>query len=168
MRAVLKSLSVPPGHPALTKMSDYDMQTTCEARIVASIPTSKPITGWSEMEHVGLARLAKVVKDILGGKARKGVSLEAQGSSMGLYSTRWLQQFHIISSGISLPGVLPLPPAARANKAWARAVSRKESEKWPPIKLLFPSDSWVKTQSVQGPLGALTFFGKARQSVEKG
>ena len=108
------------------------------------------------------------VVDILGGKARKGVSLEAQGSSMGLYSTRWLQQFHIISSGISLPGVLPLPPAARANKAWAQAVSRKESEKWPPIKLLFPSDRWVKKQSIQGPLGALTFFGKARQSVEKG
>jgi tyrosyl-DNA phosphodiesterase-1 len=87
---------------------------------------------------------------------------------MGTYSTRWLQQFHLISSGLDVKEVLPLPSGAKANKVWAKAVSRKETEKWPPIKLLFPSDRWVKTQSIQGPDGAGTFFGKSKQAVEKG
>lgn len=87
---------------------------------------------------------------------------------MGTYSTRWLQQLHIVCSGLPLDGLLPLPAGVKANRTWAQAVSRRESEKWPPIKLLFPSDRWVKTQSVMGPDGAMTFFGKSKQAVEKG
>ncbi|UZJ56653.1 hypothetical protein CBS101457_005973 [Exobasidium rhododendri] len=168
MRAVLRSLSVPMGHPAVKMVSRYDLHSDCEARIVASIPTLKPLYGWSEIEKVGLGRLNKIVKSVMGRKGRGSCTVEAQGSSMGTYSTRWLQQFHLISSGVEVKDLLPLPSGAKANKVWAKAVSRKDTEKWPPIKLLFPSDRWVKTQSVQGPDGAGTFFGKSRQSVEKG
>ena len=87
---------------------------------------------------------------------------------MGSYSPRWLQQLHIVCSGLDLKGLLPLPSGAKADKKWAQAVSRKESERWPPIKLLFPSDKWVRTQSLEGTDGAGTFFGKKKQSLEKG
>jgi tyrosyl-DNA phosphodiesterase-1 len=187
MKAVLASLSVPAGHPAMRLLSSYNMASTCEARIVSSQPTLKPITGWSEIEKLGLGRLSKIVREIMKGAKKQDMTVEAQvsiaikcslvfemlmtsskGSSMGTYSTRWLQQFHLICCGLNIDTLLPLPNGAKANKTWAQAVSRKDTEKWPPIKLLFPSDRWVKTQSIGGPDGAMTFFGKSKQAVEKG
>ncbi|MCO5555749.1 hypothetical protein L7F22_009294 [Adiantum nelumboides] len=167
MRRILSSLSVPTGHHAMRMMETYDMSSKCEAKIVASIPTFTPVTGWAAIEELGIGRLGKVVRESLGGKMVE-VDVEAQGSSMGSYSPRWLQQFHLICTGADYKKHLPLPTGAKAVKAWASATNCKESEQWPPVKLLFPSDSWVKTKSVEGVNGALTFFGKKKVSIEKG
>ncbi|PWN32106.1 phospholipase D/nuclease [Meira miltonrushii] len=167
MRRILSSLSVPAGHYAMRMMESYDMSSKCEARIVASIPTFTPVTGWAAIEELGIGRLGKVVREILGNKMLE-VDIEAQGSSMGSYSPRWLQQFHLICTGADYRKHLPLPTGAKAVKAWASATKCKESEQWPPMRLLFPSDSWVKKQSVEGVSGALTFFGKKKVSIEKG
>lgn len=167
MRRVLSSLSVPAGHHAMRMMESYDMSSDCEAKIVASIPTFTPVAGWAAIEELGIGRLGLVVREILGDKMLE-VDVEAQGSSMGSYSPRWLQQFHLICTGADYKKHLPLPAGAKAVKAWASATKCKESEQWPPIRLLFPTDSWVKTQSVEGVNGALTFFGKKKVSIEKG
>lgn len=167
MKRTLSSLSVPAGHYAMRMMESYDMKSECEARIVASIPTFTPVIGWAAIEELGIGRLGKIVGEILGEKVRE-VNIEAQGSSMGSYSPRWLQQFHLICTGADYKKFLPLPTGVKAAKAWASATKCKESEQWPPIRLLFPSDSWVKTQSIEGVNGALTFFGKKKVSKEKG
>lgn len=118
------------------------------------------------------------------------MAYDHQGSSMGSYSVRWLQQFHIVCQGGPFNTVLPLPAGAKAQRTWAEATRCRESEKWPPIRLLFPSEyceyrrikgklretllichsciSGVKTQSIEGVPGAGTFFGKRDQAVERG
>lgn len=166
MRRVLSSLSVPAGHFAMRMMETYQMESYCEAQIVASLPTFTPVAGWNAIEELGVGRLAKVVRDMLGSSDK--MIIETQGSSMGSYSPRWLQQIHLACSGADYKRFLPLPPGAKASKAWASATGCRESEKWPPIRLLFPSDKWVKTQSIEGTDGALTFFGKSKIAVEKG
>ena len=167
MRRILSSLSVPAGHHAMRMMGTYDMSSNCEAKIVASIPTFTPVIGWPAIEELGIGRLGKLVREILDEKMVE-VDIEAQGSSMGSYSPRWLQQFHLLCTGADYKRYLPLPVGAKAIKAWASATKCKESEQWPPVRLLFPCESWVKTQSVEGTNGALTFFGKKKVSIEKG
>jgi hypothetical protein len=81
MKTVLQSLTVPPHHPAMKMLNTYDMNTSSEARIVASIPTPKPLSGWSDIEGVGLGRLSKIVREILGEKIKAGLTLEAQVSN---------------------------------------------------------------------------------------
>jgi hypothetical protein len=78
MQAVLRSLSVPAGHPAVKMMRGYDMSSTGEARIVASIPTIKPLCGWPEIEKYGLGRLHKMAQSIIGKKTKGGCTMEAQ------------------------------------------------------------------------------------------
>jgi tyrosyl-DNA phosphodiesterase-1 len=172
MSRVLSSLSVPAGHFARRSLKLYDMSSTCEARMVISMPTTAPVSGWNAIEEVGIGRLAKVVRDILGdgkqGNASR-LTIEAQGSSMGSYSPRWLQHMHIVCSGHDYRRILPLPAAtAKANLMWAKVTGCTETEKWPPVRLLFPSDRWVKTQAIEGVPGAGTFFGKKKAAVEKG
>lgn len=87
---------------------------------------------------------------------------------MGKYSPRWLQQFHIACQGGAYTRHLPLPLGTKAQKAWADATHCREKDKWPPVKLLFPSERWVKTQAVEGVAGAGTFFGKAQQAIDSG
>lgn len=114
MKMVLRSLSVPPNHPAMRMMSSYDMRSTCEARIVASMPTTKPLTGWAEISTAGLGRLSKVVHETMNGKVKGGVTLEAQvrpikicrGISSFLLTTinlskRALQWGHTLPDGCS-------------------------------------------------------------------
>lgn len=74
----MRSLTVPSSHPALKLLSSYNMNTTCEARIVASFPTVKALSGWPEVEKLGLGRLSKLVRNIVGSRKKYGVSLEAQ------------------------------------------------------------------------------------------
>lgn len=81
MKNVLRSLTVPSSHPAMKLLSSYNMSTTCEARIVASFPTVKALSGWSEVEKLGLGRLSRLIRDILRDKKKGGVSLEAQVSA---------------------------------------------------------------------------------------
>lgn len=59
-------------------MSLYDMSSECEARIVASLPTTVPITGWPRIQEVGMGRLASLAREILG--KRTSIAIEAQVS----------------------------------------------------------------------------------------
>lgn len=149
LRKVLDSLKVPTGHHAQRMLNSYDFsQTKTEARLVISRPLAKATQGWDSIEEWGLGRLGKVVRETLDSaekrkqsQSRGGVRLEAQGSSMGTYSARWLQQVHILASGVDpRKGALPLPAGKKADTTWAKAVGGNANDKWPPIKLLFPSE----------------------------
>lgn len=149
LRKALDSLNVPTGHHAQRMLNSYNFsQTKTEARLVISRPLAKATQGWDNIEEWGLGRLGKVVRETLDtaekrkqSRSRGGVRLEAQGSSMGTYSARWLQQVHILASGVDpRKGALPLPAGKKADTTWAKAVGGSASDKWPPIKLLFPSE----------------------------
>lgn len=98
MKSVLCSLSVPDGHPAMRLLSSYNMASTCEARIVSSQPTLKPITGWSNIEKLGLGRLSKIVREILGSGKKQDLTIEAQVSGLFEEGSAFFEMLTYIAS----------------------------------------------------------------------
>jgi len=96
----------------------------------------------------------KVVRD-LGlrtgkGKAARELALECQGSSIGTYSTQWLNEFHWSARGESAEDWLDEPKARRSKLPW------------PPVKIIFPSLKTVRA-SVLGDPGGGTMFCRTKQ-----
>lgn len=158
LNAVLRSLALPPGHAAVKNLSRYDLKRG--PTIVASLASQWPIKGWDAISKVGLGRLAAQAKALLSGSGSGGgggVDLEVHGSSMGSYSLRWLQQFHLAASGLG--SALPLPKSdAAATKAYRSATS--SATPTPPLKILFPTRRFVERESAAGPPGGGCHFGK--------
>ncbi|CAO1633746.1 unnamed protein product [Sympodiomycopsis kandeliae] len=164
LSSIMKSLSVPAAHPALKELSRYDL--TKGPTIIASAATTNPAPyrGFEEINKWGLGRLSQCVRKIMGGKkvGEGGVRLEAQGSSMGSYSMRWMQQFHLAASGLNLSKYLPLPSSANsARKLYEKAIgSSSTASQWPPVKILFPTKTFVENVSKAGPSGGGCHYGK--------
>lgn len=157
LEMVLSSLDIPRNHYARRTLSRFDLSRG--PSLIASIGRRQAVTGHAIM-NVGLGRLNAKVRELFMGEMDKGgLELEAQGSSMGTYSRRWLQQMHLVASGAAVEDVLPLPktdgPATRHYQKEIRG-----SQEWPPIKILFPTDDFVRNRSADGILGGGCHYGK--------
>ncbi|KAI6046605.1 tyrosyl-DNA phosphodiesterase-domain-containing protein [Pisolithus marmoratus] len=110
--------------------------------------------GWPRVVQSGHPRLMKALRD-LGlrtgkGKAAKALAIECQGSSIGTYSTQWLNEFYYSARGESAEDWLDEPKTRRTKLPW------------PPVKILFPSLRTVKG-TVLGEPGGGTMFCRANQ-----
>ncbi|WFD34075.1 hypothetical protein MCUN1_000907 [Malassezia cuniculi] len=135
-------------HPAVDMLAMYDLSSA--ARLVASWPLSPVAKGWQAMEECGLGRLSRVTREMGVGTC----SIEAQGSSLAAYDKRWLDQFALVASGAS-SGALPLP-------------RNEKRASWPDIRILFPTQRWVESESLDGISGGGCFFGRADGFEERG
>lgn len=105
--------------------------------------------GWPKVVQSGHPRLMKAIRDFglrTGqGKAAKELMIECQGSSIGNYSTQWLNEFYWSARGESAEDWLVETKASRAKLSW------------PPIKILFPSLRTVKETVLREPGGGTMF-----------
>lgn len=159
---VLRSLSMPVSHSMYVALERYDFSRATRARIVASWPEASSLVEWDRIETQGLGRLGKVVRDFGIRPASQGsIELECQGSSLANHDTKWIEHFHLLASGINPRGLLPLKGKTNdSHPEYLRAVGRK-SGSLPPVKICFPNHRYVEERTVEGPMGALSFFGKA-------
>ncbi|KAK7684382.1 hypothetical protein QCA50_012329 [Cerrena zonata] len=109
--------------------------------------------GWPKVIQSGHPALMKGIRDV-GGRTPKGkeLVLECQGSSVGTYSTQWMNEFYCSTRGDSAEEWLDQPKTRRSKLPY------------PPIKILFPSAKTVK-ESVLGERGGGTMFCRRNQWV---
>lgn len=154
---VLRSLSMPSSHPVYAALEKYDFSLATRARIVASWPEASSLADWDRIETQGLGRLGKVVRDL---GIQAPVEIECQGSSLANHDIKWIEHFHVLASGVNPRGLLPFKGKPNeVHPEYARALGAKRG--LPPVKICFPSHRYVEERTVEGPLGALSFFGKA-------
>ncbi|KAH8115094.1 phospholipase D/nuclease [Phellopilus nigrolimitatus] len=162
LQRVLTSLNVP---AALTKLldgnypnlpiealSDLRMRwdwSNVKAKMVASLAGKHE--GWDQVVRTGHPALMKAIQDI-GARTPKNkeLVLECQGSSIGTYSTQWMNEFYCSTKGESAKTWLDKPKSQRTKLPW------------PPVKILFPSTQTVK-DSVLGIPGGGTMFCRKTQ-----
>ncbi|KAI6134297.1 tyrosyl-DNA phosphodiesterase-domain-containing protein [Pisolithus croceorrhizus] len=111
--------------------------------------------GWPKVVQSGHPRLMKALRDFglrTGkGKAAKELAIECQGSSIGTYSTQWLNEFYYSARGESAEDWLDEPKARRTKLPW------------PPVKILFPSLRTVKGTVLGESVCGGTMFCRANQ-----
>jgi len=92
----------------------------------------------------------------MGLRTRKGrtTALECQGSSLGYYTTQWMNEFHWSARGESAEEWLDEPKR------------RREKRPYPPIKVVFPTKKLVQ-ESALGEMGGGTIFCRRRQWAAK-
>ncbi|TFK84746.1 phospholipase D/nuclease [Polyporus arcularius HHB13444] len=107
--------------------------------------------GWPKVILSGHTSLMKALID-MGAKPPSGkeLVLECQGSSLGTYSTQWLNEFYCSARGESAQTWLDVSKARRAKLPF------------PPIKILFPTARYVR-ESVLGEAGGGTMFCRRKQ-----
>ncbi|SJX61067.1 uncharacterized protein SRS1_12290 [Sporisorium reilianum f. sp. reilianum] len=154
----LRSLSLPASHAIYAALDTYDFSAATRARIVASWPEPSSLADWERIETQGLGRLGKVVRE-LGIRPSQSVEVECQGSSLANHDVKWVEHFHMLAAGVEPRGKLPLK--GKANEAHAEYARLMGQDGLPPVKVCFPSHRYVEERTVEGPLGALSFFGKA-------
>lgn len=164
LQRVLVSLSLPTRHPAYLDMTQYSF-THATAHLVASWPTGPTAKGWTDMERAGLPRLGRVVR-MLGAPFSVHLHLEAQGSSLGAYDRRWLEQFYVMASGAAPRGLFPFT-SRRGDGPTNDFQQCTKLTGWPDLQILFPTQTWVEKKSVEGRLGGGCFFGKADDFEKK-
>ncbi|PPR00298.1 hypothetical protein CVT24_004588 [Panaeolus cyanescens] len=122
-----------------------------KAQLVASIAGKHE--GWPSVVQTGHPRLMMAIRQ-LGMRTHKGVHkgllLECQGSSLGTYTTQWLNEFHYSARGESAEDWL--------NKS----KKSRESLPLPPVKIVFPTNATVK-ESAGGEAGGGTIFCRRKQ-----
>ncbi|RPD63488.1 phospholipase D/nuclease [Lentinus tigrinus ALCF2SS1-6] len=111
--------------------------------------------GWPKVILSGHTCLMKSLQD-MGGKTPpdKELVLECQGSSVGNYSTQWLNEFYCSARGVSAQTWLDEKKARRAKLPF------------PPIRILFPTARYVR-ESVLGEAGGGTMFCRRNQWAGK-
>ncbi|KAI5120005.1 hypothetical protein M0805_008466 [Coniferiporia weirii] len=162
LQRVLHALNVP---AALTKLTDGDFPnlpieaiselrmrwdwSKVQVKLVASLAGKHE--GWDQVERTGHPALMKAIQD-LGARTPKNkeLVLECQGSSIGTYSTQWMNEFYCSARGESAKTWLDKPKNQRAKLPW------------PSVKILFPSVQTVK-DSVLGIPGGGTMFCRKTQ-----
>ncbi|KDR78204.1 hypothetical protein GALMADRAFT_245252 [Galerina marginata CBS 339.88] len=123
-----------------------------KVQLVASIAGKHE--GWPRVVQTGHPRLMSVVRK-LGmrtgtAKSAKEVVLECQGSSLGSYTTQWLNEFHWSARGESAEEWLDRPKKSR------------EKLSYPSVKLVFPTKAAVN-ESALGEQGGGTIFCRRKQ-----
>ncbi|KAJ3502585.1 hypothetical protein NLJ89_g8817 [Agrocybe chaxingu] len=148
-------------HPNLSIKSIDELRqrwdwSNVKAHLVASIAGKHE--GWPKVIQSGHPRLMSVIRKIgmrTGtAKTAKNLILECQGSSLGFYTTQWLNEFHWSARGESAEDWLDK--------------SKKSREKlpYPSIKVIFPSKATVQ-QSYAGEQGGGTIFCRRKQWAAK-
>ncbi|OCH86596.1 phospholipase D/nuclease [Obba rivulosa] len=159
---ILRALNVAPAlisllrnnHPnlPLQRLEELRMQWDFSKVAVKLVPSlAGKHEGWPNVVKTGHTALMKAVRDI-GAQVPKGkqVVLECQGSSIGTYSTQWMNEFHCSARGESAESWLDISRARRAKLPW------------PSVKILFPSLRTVR-ESVLGEPGGGTMFCRKNQ-----
>lgn len=156
VRAALANMLVN-DHPNLPLQTINDLRSKWDwskvkVKLIPSI--SGKHEGWPAVVQSGHTRLMKAVRELGlrtgSGKSAQDLIVECQGSSIGTYSTQWLNEFHYSARGESPEDWLDEPKARRTKLPW------------PPVKILFPSLRTVK-QTVLGEPGGGTMFCRTRQ-----
>ncbi|EPS99962.1 hypothetical protein FOMPIDRAFT_1060549 [Fomitopsis schrenkii] len=159
---VLHGLNVAPAltshinndHPNIPLQSLEHLRThwdfsKVKAKLIPSIAGKHE--GWPKVILAGHTCLMKALRDSgLAAEKGKEVVLECQGSSIGTYSTQWMNEFHCSARGQSAQTWLDIPKARRAKLPY------------PPIKILFPTLQYVR-DSVAGERGGGTMFCRRNQ-----
>ncbi|KAI3619979.1 tyrosyl-dna phosphodiesterase domain protein [Moniliophthora roreri] len=161
MKGVLDSVNVKPAlatmlkqdHPNLPVKSTEEICTRWDwskvrVHLVPSIAGKHE--GWPNVVLTGHTRLMKAIRD-LGlrtgtGSRSKSLQLEYQGSSIGTYTTQWLNEFYYSARGESAQDWLDQP--------------KKRREKLPfpsGLKILFPTKDTVKGAQHGEPGGGTNF-----------
>ncbi|KAI0350558.1 phospholipase D/nuclease [Trametes cingulata] len=162
MIRVLHALNVAPAlinhlrndHPNLPLKRIEDLRTQWDfSRVKAALIPSiaGKHEGWPKVILTGHTRLMKALID-MGAKTPKDkeLVLECQGSSIGSYSTMWMNEFYRSARGESTERWLQLKKAQRAKAPY------------PPIKILFPTAQYVR-ESRLGEAGGGTMFCRRKQ-----
>ncbi|KAF8961659.1 tyrosyl-DNA phosphodiesterase-domain-containing protein [Flammula alnicola] len=148
-------------HPDLPLKSIDELRqrwdwSNVKAHLVASIAGKHE--GWPRVVQTGHPRLMSAVRKLGmrtgAGKRAKDLVLECQGSSLGIYTTQWLNEFHWSARGESAEDWLDQ--------------SKKSREKlpYPPVKVVFPTKATVQ-ESALGEQGGGTIFCRRKQWAAK-
>ncbi|KAF8626688.1 hypothetical protein AX15_004772 [Amanita polypyramis BW_CC] len=107
--------------------------------------------GWQNVIKTGHTRLMKAIRN-MGLRTGNGHTavLECQGSSLGHYTTQWMNEFHWSARGETAEDWLDEPK------------KRREKLPYPPIKIVFPTKKIVQ-ESALGEPGGGTIFCRRRQ-----
>jgi len=146
---VLRAISVAPAlishlrndHPDLPIQRLEDLRThwdfsKVKAGLIPSIAGKHE--GWPKVILTGHTALMKALRDMNAvADKNKQLVLECQGSSIGTYSTQWMNEFYCSAKGESAQSWLDTSKARRAKLPY------------PPIKILFPTHQYVH-ESVLG------------------
>ncbi|KAI0030960.1 tyrosyl-DNA phosphodiesterase-domain-containing protein [Vararia minispora EC-137] len=120
-------------------------------RLIASL--NGKYEGWPKVINVGHTALMKAVRDLAGitdRKGRKGSVDMSKGSSIGTYSSKWLNEFYGSCMGENPEVWLDQPK------------SRRDKLSFPDIKILFPTLRYVQ-ESASGEQGGGTMFCRKNQ-----
>lgn len=161
---VLRSLSVPASHPVYAALDQFNFSLAGKrARIVASWPEASSLQGWKSIETQGLGRLGNVVRDLGIPSVKGGLEVECQGSSLANHDVKWVEHFHVLASGVDPRAKLPFKGKPNdLHPEYRRAIGASTGGGGlPPVKVVFPHHRYVEQTTVEGPMGALSFFGKA-------
>ncbi|KZO91532.1 phospholipase D/nuclease [Calocera viscosa TUFC12733] len=114
------------------------------ARLVGSPAGS--YEGWDSIRQWGHPRLAEAIRELNANPPKgKTLRMEYQGSSVGNYTTQYLNEFYKSGYGI--------PP-----QSWLdTAKSKLKAQAWPPVQIVYPSLQTVDS-TILGRLGAGSFF----------
>ncbi|KAH7108394.1 phospholipase D/nuclease [Auriculariales sp. MPI-PUGE-AT-0066] len=107
--------------------------------------------GWQSVRRVGHTGLHKALRDLgADTPAGKKLVLECQGSSIGRYTTQWMNEFYCSARGES------------SDKfTWIGKKAAREKLPYPPIKVLFPSLKTVSNSALGLQGGGTMFCDKA-------
>ncbi|KAF8182897.1 tyrosyl-DNA phosphodiesterase-domain-containing protein [Pholiota molesta] len=154
LQRVLHAVNVRP-HPDLPIKAIEELRqkwdwSNVKAQLVSSIAGKHE--GWPNVIQTGHPRLMSVVRK-LGmrtgeGRRAKDLILECQGSSIGIYTTQWMNEFHWSARGESAESWLDHPKRSR------------EKQPYPPVKIIFP-------QKQQCKKGGGTIFCRRKQWAGK-
>ncbi|KAF8637199.1 hypothetical protein AX16_010858 [Volvariella volvacea WC 439] len=107
--------------------------------------------GWPSVIRTGHPRLMKILRNTGMSLGKdKVLDLECQGSSLGTYTTQWMNEFYCSARGDSAESWLDEPKKGR------------ERLPYPPIKVIFPTKGTVKA-SAAGEPGGGTIFCRRKQ-----
>ncbi|KAF9449699.1 phospholipase D/nuclease [Macrolepiota fuliginosa MF-IS2] len=114
--------------------------------------------GWPSVIKTGHPRLMMAVRK-MGLRTGKGprndnLIIECQGSSLGSYTTQWMNEFHWSARGESAEDWLDEPKR------------RREKLPFPPVKVVFPTKRTVQASALGEPGGG-TIFCRRRQWAAK-
>ncbi|KAJ7595721.1 tyrosyl-DNA phosphodiesterase-domain-containing protein [Mycena floridula] len=146
-------------HPNLPLQSIEDLRrkwdwSDVKVHLVPSIAGKHE--GWTKVTQTGHTRLMRAVRSMgLRAGSSKSLAIEYQGSSIGAYTTQWMNEFHW---------------SARGNSAtdWLDK-SKKSREKlpYPSIKILFPTAKTVRESAGGEPGGGTMFCRRAQWDAAK-
>ncbi|EIW56343.1 phospholipase D/nuclease [Trametes versicolor FP-101664 SS1] len=162
MVRVLHALNVAPAlinmlrndHPNLPLQRLEDLRSHWDfSRVKAALVPSVAgkHEGWPKVILTGHTRLMKALLDMEATVPKdKELALECQGSSIGNYSSMWVNEFFLSARGESTQSWLETPKTRRAKVPY------------PAVKILFPTAQYVR-ESVLGESGGGTMFCRRKQ-----